>query len=55
MLVAAFEQQRAHAELINEIPQALARVTPGDVSRIAATWLQPSKRAVLDVHPGGAS
>ena len=53
MLIAAFEQQRAHAELINEIPSALARVTADDVSRVARGWMQPNRRAVLDVHPGG--
>jgi zinc protease len=53
MLVAAFEQQRRHAELINEIPSALARVTADDVSRMARGWMQPNRRAVLDVHPGG--
>jgi zinc protease len=53
MLVAAFEQQRGHAELINEIPSALARVTADDVSRVARRWIQPNRRAVLDVHPGG--
>ena len=53
MLIAAFEQQRAHAELINEIPSALARVKAEDVSRMAREWMQPSGRAVLDVQPGG--
>ena len=53
MLIAAFEQQREHAELINEIPSALARVTAEDVSRAAREWLQPNRRAVLDVQPGG--
>ena len=53
MFIAAFEQQRAHAELINEIPSALARVTAEDVSRVAREWVQPERRAVLDVQPGG--
>ena len=53
MLIAAFEQQRARAEMINEIPESLARVEAEDVSRIAREWLQPSRRAVLDLHPGG--
>ncbi|TMK83082.1 MAG: insulinase family protein [Actinobacteria bacterium] len=52
MLIAAFEQQRANAELINEIPSALARVQADDVARMARAWLQPHSRAVLDVHPG---
>lgn len=55
MLVAAFEQQRANAELINEIPSALARVDAEDVSRMARAWLQPGRRAVLDVHPGAGA
>ena len=52
MLIAAFEQQRANAGLINEIPSALARVQADDVARMARAWLQPDRRAVLDVHPG---
>jgi predicted Zn-dependent peptidase len=52
MLVAATEQQRANAELINEIPAALARVQPEDVTRIASEWLRPDRRAVVDLHPG---
>jgi zinc protease len=52
MLVAAFEQQRSNAELINEIPAAVARVQPGDVERMASEWLRPNRRAVVDLHPG---
>jgi predicted Zn-dependent peptidase len=55
MLVAAFEQQRANAELINDIPSALQRVQPEDVVRIASEWLRPDRRAVVDLHPGAAS
>jgi predicted Zn-dependent peptidase len=53
MLVAAFEQQRARAEMINEIPAALATVTTDDVARIAGEWIRPDRRAVVDLHPGG--
>ncbi|MGZ4212703.1 MAG: M16 family metallopeptidase [Actinomycetota bacterium] len=52
MLVAAFEQQRGAAELINDIPAALGRVRPEDVARIAGEWLRPDRRAVVDLHPG---
>jgi len=55
MLVAAFEQQRSNAELINEIPAAIARVQPEDVARIAGEWLRPDRRAVVDLHPGAGS
>jgi zinc protease len=55
MLVAAFEQQRGNAELINEIPAALARVEPENVARIAEEWLRPDRRAVVDLHPGAGS
>lgn len=54
MSIAVFEQQRERAELINEIPAALATVTVGDVRRVAAEWLGPARRAVVDLHPGGA-
>jgi predicted Zn-dependent peptidase len=52
MLVAAFEQQRSNAELINEIPGALGRVQADDIARVAAEWLKPDRRAVVDLHPG---
>jgi zinc protease len=54
MLTAAFEQQRGHAELINEIPAALGRVQADDVARVAGEWLRPNSRAVVDLHPGAA-
>ena len=54
MLVAATEQQRGRAELINEIPAALLAVTPEQVSEVARTWLRPQKRAVLEWQAGGA-
>jgi predicted Zn-dependent peptidase len=54
MVIAAFEQQRGRAELVNELPAALAEVTPDDVARAAATWLESRSRAILSVVPGGA-
>ena len=53
MLVAAFEQQRSRAEMINEIPAALATATADDVARVAGEWIRPDRRAVVDLHPGG--
>lgn len=55
MLIAAMEQQRGHAELINEIPAAIEAITTEDISRVAAEWLGPDTRAVLEVHPGAAA
>jgi zinc protease len=55
MLIAALEQQRHRAEIINEIPAAIERVRPEQVARIAAEWLRPERRAVVDLHPGAAS
>jgi hypothetical protein len=55
MLCAALEQQRSKAEIINEIPAALARVDAAAVSRIAGEWLRPDRRAIVDLHPGGAA
>jgi predicted Zn-dependent peptidase len=53
MLVAATEQQRGRAELINEIPAALAAVTPEQVAEVARTWLRPHQRALLEWQAGG--
>lgn len=55
MWIAAMEQQRGRAEMINDIPELLARVTPADVSRVAAEWLRPAARAVLDWRPGAVA
>jgi zinc protease len=54
MLVSALEQQRGRAELLNEIPAAIAEVTADQVSAVARTWLRPHKRAVLELRAGGA-
>ena len=53
LAAAAFEQQRGRAELLSELPAALAAVTPDAVTRVAGEWLAPSSRAVLEVVPGG--
>jgi len=53
LAAAALEQQRGRAELLGELPAALAAVTPDDVTRVAGKWLQPGRRAVLEVVPGG--
>jgi len=55
LTLAPLEQQRGRAELLNELPEALARVTAADVRASAARWLTPASRAVLDWQPGGGS
>ena len=52
LTIAPLEQQRGHAELINDLPVALAGVTLADVKKAAAKWFTPDKRAVLDWQPG---
>jgi zinc protease len=54
MTMAVLEQQRGRAEMINEIPAALAGVRAADVARVAGEWLVPDRRAVVDLHPGGS-
>jgi zinc protease len=49
---AVFEQQRGRAELLNELPDLLAAVTPEQVVAAAAT-LRPDNRAVLELRPAG--
>ena len=49
--MAVFEQQRDRAELVNELPALLRRVTPQQVQQAAAT-LTPSTRALLELRPG---
>ena len=51
---AVFEQQRGHAELLNELPGKLAEVTPERVVAAAAT-LGRDNRALLELRPGGAA
>jgi len=53
LAAAALEQQRGRAELLSELPAVLAAVTPDDITRVAGEWLQPDRRAVLEVVPGG--
>jgi predicted Zn-dependent peptidase len=53
LAAAALEQQRGRAELLMELPAALAAVTPDDITRVTSQWLQPTSRAVLEVVPGG--
>ncbi len=49
---AVFEQQRGRAELLNELPELLAAVTPEQVVAAAAT-LRQDNRAVLELRPTG--
>jgi hypothetical protein len=49
--MAVFEQQRGRAELVNELPALLRRVTPEQVQEAAAT-LTPDTRALLELRPG---
>lgn len=53
--IAPMEQQRGRAELINELPEVLARVSGADVIAAAEKWMQPNTRSVLDWMPGVAS
>jgi zinc protease len=53
LVAAALEQQRSRAELLGELPALFAAVTPDDITRVAAEWLRPTSRAVLEVVPGG--
>jgi zinc protease len=55
LAIAPLEQQRGRAELINEVPEALARVTVKDVQGAAAKWFKPYQRSVLDWQPGGGA
>jgi len=54
MLLAALEQQRGRAELLNELPGILTRIQPEDVAKVAAQWLTSDNRAVLELLPGAA-
>jgi zinc protease len=53
LAMAVLEQQRGQAELTGELPRLLAAVTPDQIRSAAAT-LRPGRRAVLEVHAGGA-
>jgi zinc protease len=52
LTIAPLEQQRGRAELINEIPVALAKVTVDDVKNVAGKWFGAHQRSVLDWQPG---
>ena len=49
------ELQHGRAELVNELPAALADVSASQVAEAAESWLVPNRRAVLELHPGAAS
>lgn len=51
--MAVLEQQRSAPELLGELPVRLAEVTAEQVAAAAAT-LVPSRRAAVEVVPGGA-
>jgi predicted Zn-dependent peptidase len=53
MFMATLEQQRQRAELVNEIPEAIAAVEADAVAKAAQRWMRPETRAVLEVKPGG--
>ena len=50
---AVYEQQRDHAELLNELPDLLASVTAPEVKQAAGS-LRADNRAVLELRPGSA-
>ena len=51
LTVAALEQQRGQAELLNELPTRWAEVTPAQVAAAAEQCLVPRRRAVLEWRP----
>jgi predicted Zn-dependent peptidase len=51
---AVVEQQRGNPGLVAELPRLLAEVTEDQV-RAAAAALSPSRRALVEVIPGGAA
>ena len=54
MFMATAEQQRGRAELVNELPEALAAVEAEAVVGAAERWMRPDSRAVLEVQAGAA-
>ncbi|GAC1445149.1 MAG: pitrilysin family protein [Mycobacteriales bacterium] len=52
--LSVFEQQRGRAELVNELPEHLERVTAASVQEAAAT-LRPDNRALLELRPETSS
>ncbi len=51
---AVYEQQRGHAELLNELPGLLSAVTAAEIQLAAAT-LRTDNRAVLELRPAGGN
>jgi predicted Zn-dependent peptidase len=49
--MAFFEGIGAFA-VLKHLPELVAAVTPEDIQRAAATWLQPTQRTIGWVHPG---
>jgi predicted Zn-dependent peptidase len=54
-LLAALEQVHGRTELINELPEHLAAVTPEAVTAAIERWFATDRRAVLQIVPGGAA
>jgi predicted Zn-dependent peptidase len=54
MHAAVYEQQRDRAELLNELPGLLSKVTAAQVKKAAAS-LGTDNRAVLELRPGSAA
>jgi predicted Zn-dependent peptidase len=52
MVIGVLEQQRRRPAMVNELPAALAAVTPEDVAAAAGRWLAVRGRAVLEIVPG---
>jgi predicted Zn-dependent peptidase len=55
LTMAPLELHRGRAEQANELPALLAAVTPEAVAEASGRWLDPQRRAVLEIEPGGAS
>ncbi|GAA1705733.1 pitrilysin family protein [Fodinicola feengrottensis] len=53
LAMTVFEQQRGEAELVGKLPTMVTEVTADQVVAAAAA-LAPNRRAVVEVHPGGA-
>jgi predicted Zn-dependent peptidase len=52
MVIGVLEQQRRRPAMVNELPGALASVTPEAVAAAAGQWLAVRGRAVLEIVPG---
>ena len=53
--VSTWEAIHGRAELIDELPERLARLTVDDLSRVAKLWWSAPGRAVVEVRPGGSA